>query len=73
VTHRPKSQILRRLTAAEMELLLNWFVESYDDGWRPIMQSHQAEVSGRYEPVGTRALLDKAGQLLAEINGGTRR
>ena len=40
MTHGPKSQILRSLTAAEVELLLNWFVESYDDGWRPIMESH---------------------------------
>lgn len=53
--------------------MLNWFVESYDDGWRPIIQSHQADVVGRYEPVRARALLDKASQLHAEVNGGGTR
>lgn len=64
-----KSTILRRLTAEETQRLLTWFVESYDDGWRPIIESHHCGVSGRYEPVGTKQLVAKAGQLLTEING----
>lgn len=63
-----RSTLMRQLGALESEQLLRWFAESYDEGWRPVMQSHTASKSGRYTPFGADALRKKAGELLTQLD-----
>jgi len=62
-----RSELVRSLTAAEGAQLLEWFVESYDEGWRPTMPSHVAGKVGRYTPFGVDALRAKAGELVKRL------
>lgn len=63
-----RSDLARSIRTEEAVLLLRWFVESHDEGWLPVMESHVAGKSGRYTPFGTDALRRKAGELLTQLD-----
>lgn len=62
-----RSALIRSLSTDEATQLLQWFVESYDDGWRPVMESHVASKSGRYTPIGVDALREKAREVVDQL------
>lgn len=64
---RPRSQILQQLSTDDVEALLEWFLESSAEGWRPVMESWTTKVSGRYVPFWFEALREKGDRLMREV------
>jgi hypothetical protein len=65
---KTRTQIIRQLSTDDTIVLLQWFTESYHDGWRPTIQSHVEGISGRINTPTQHALCLKAKKLLQQIN-----
>jgi hypothetical protein len=57
VTTRPR--LRWDLTGDDVDRLVDWFVQSYDDGWRPMMQSHVRGRSAQFHAPWMRELRDR--------------
>jgi hypothetical protein len=63
-----RSRALRTLSADDVEMLARWYRDSYDAGWRPVMQSHVAGVEGCYTPPRAPQLRERVGLVLDHVD-----